>query len=118
MAKAKTARRGSYRKAKKLRRRARVTVPVAILLGMSPVVASGIEGFQVGGFSAQGLRIAANNMSQRLIGWDSMGGQFTPQLLKQGLFPLVGGVLAHKLVGGMLGVNRFLGRAGVPLLRI
>lgn len=115
---AKLKRRRSFRRRVRAYRRPRMTVPLSILLGMAPVVASGIEGFQVGGFSANGLKIAANNMSQRLIGWDAVGGHFTPGLLKQGLFPLLGGMLAHKLLGGSLGLNRFLGRAGVPLIRI
>lgn len=119
MAKAKTKRRRrSYFGRVRHYRRPHVTVPLAILLGMTPMVASAIDGFQVGGFSAQGLRIAANNVSQRLIGWDAVGRQFTPGMLKEGLFPLVGGVLAHKLLGGGLGINRFLARSGLPMVRI
>ena len=38
--------------------------------------------------------------------------------LQYGLYPLIIGALVHKVLGGMLGVNRMLGRAGVPVFRL
>jgi len=43
--------------------------------------------------------------------------KFDPSLLAHGFGPLLGGFLIHK-VASKLGVNRELGRAGVPILRI
>lgn len=37
--------------------------------------------------------------------------------MKEGLLPVMVGILVHKLAG-RLGINRALGRAGVPIIRI
>ena len=38
--------------------------------------------------------------------------------LQYGLYPLIFGALVHKVVGSILGVNRMLARAGVPVFRL
>jgi len=66
-----------------------------------------------------------NLLMATYTGWDpgyagGMGpGVWRPGLLKQGLGSLIIGALVHKFVGGSpLNVNRALGRAKIPFLRL
>jgi hypothetical protein len=51
-------------------------------------------------------------------GYDSRDGSFNAGLMRYGTLPLVVGIAIHKIVGGMLGVNRLLARTGLPVIRI
>jgi len=42
---------------------------------------------------------------------------FNASLMRQGLVPALMGFLVH-MIAGRLGVNRAIGRAGIPLVRI
>lgn len=48
----------------------------------------------------------------------SGGKAFSTWRLGYGLYPLLAGFAVHKIVGGMLGVNRMLGAAKVPYIRL
>jgi hypothetical protein len=45
-------------------------------------------------------------------------GKFRPEWIVATYGPMVIGGLIHKYVGGKLGINAMLGRAGVPLIRV
>lgn len=121
MAKQKSRRRYSFRKANRHYSRPKMTLPVAVIAGLAPTIAAGINGFQVGnsaGGFARGLSFAASQMSAYLTGWNYEEMRFRFDLMSKGLLPLLLGVAAHKVVGGMFGVNRLLSRAKMPLVRI
>ena len=112
MATAKTKTVVVYKKAKKKNRRSKFTLPLAVVAGFAPGASRTIGHFQNGGVQG-GL----NELSRIYIGYDRDSGQFQPWLLRYGLYPVVAGVLIHK-VAGLLGVNRMLARAGIPFIRI
>jgi hypothetical protein len=89
-----------------------MTIPLAVIGGFVPLATFAWEGYQVGGSSNAGARIA-----QRLTGIDSTTHQFIVKELVMGWGPIIAGILMHK-VANKLGVNAALGRAGVPLLRL
>lgn len=103
------------------RRPRKFTLPVAAVAGLIPLAGRGIEGFQsgyaAGGF-ASGMHLLGTRLTSGLTGWDADLNTWDWTALKSGLLPMILGVLAHKVVGGMLGVNQMLGRAGVPVVRV
>jgi len=99
------------------RRRSSLTIPIAPTLGlvkglMFPFGKSNIERAQSGDWN--GI------MDATLAAYTgfNLKGQFNANYLLEGTVPLIVGLLVHKVVGGTLGVNRALGRAKVPILRI
>jgi len=78
-------------KSKRRYRKPKTTIPVAVVVGGFPLIASVIRGWRNETFRG---------------------------FMVNGTIPLVAGVLIHKFIGGSLGVNRALGRAHVPFLRI
>jgi len=95
-------------------RRARsTTVPIAVLAGLAPGVARSIEGFKKDGFRGASYRLCND-----FTGYDAYNTAWNASELKYGLLPLVAGFAVHWLVGGKLGVNRALGRANVPFIRL
>jgi hypothetical protein len=56
-------------------------------------------------------------MREHLLGFDNQG-KFRPEWIVRGWGPVVLGGLIHKYIGGKLGINAMLGRAGVPLIRV
>lgn len=87
------------------------TLPLAVVGGFMPLI-TGIWARKDFGFAQIGQFILS---SQTGFDWD---GGFHPASLKYGLVPELGGFLVHWLVGGKLGVNRMLGKAGIPIVRI
>mgnify|MGYP001585157676 CR=1 FL=1 len=108
-----------YRKSKEKRKhyRRKMTIPLAIVAGFaSPVVRTIQHGRDFGvtgpeGAVAEGTRI--------MLGFNpySTPMKFEAFRLNYGLYPVIGGLLVHKLAG-MLGINRMLARSGIPLIRI
>jgi hypothetical protein len=87
-------------------------------MGFAPLVVTAVKDYR-----KSGAEIAAKSVVCNLTGFDlnnQAGGGWKPELgmLSIGLGPIVAGLLLHKFVGGSLGVNRALGRANIPLLRI
>ena len=99
-------------KAKRTRSKASFTIPMGVIGGFVPLGLFAYEGFKVGGLPNAGGRIA-----QRLTGWDYAHNTFVWSEIAKGWGPIIAGVVAHKLAN-RFGINRALGRAGVPLLRI
>lgn len=94
------------------RSRAGFTLPLAVIAGFGPMTADVIHGFQTGGIAA-----ATNDLLANVTGYDARGKTWSFGLLARGMGPVVAGVLVHKLAG-RLGINRALGRAGIPFIRI
>jgi len=102
-------------KAKKKYRRSRSPkIPMAVVVGTFPLIASIIRGWR-----AETFRGAGKESLYALTGIDiDNQPHFNPAFMVHGTIPLVGGVLVHKFIGGSLGVNRALGRAHIPFIRI
>jgi hypothetical protein len=102
-------------KARAKHRRGGMTIPVAVLAGFAPLglglmsaAKRGLSGDMAGASQEVVIRTTGYNMDNKT--WN--GGIFM-----QSYGPIVAGLLVHKLAG-RLGVNRALGRAGVPFLRV
>ena len=113
MARTRTIRR--YRVARRsVRRKAKgMTIPVAALAGFIP-----LAGVMVTSFKQGGATLAGNNLVSNLTGYDIPTKTWSFGYMEKGTIPIVAGLLAHKLIGQKLGVNRMLANAGVPFVRI
>lgn len=100
--------------AKKKRRYSRkMTIPISMVAGFTPLVASGVRGWKNETFRGMGKELLF-----ALTGVDiDNEPHFNPSFMINGTIPIVMGMVVHKLAGS-LGINRALGRAGVPFLRI
>jgi hypothetical protein len=76
-----------------------------------PLVGKAIGDVQAGG--VQGLR----NTVSAIIPYDPATRKFTMANLGLGLWPIIGGLIVHK-VAGMLGVNRAIASMGIPVFRV
>lgn len=83
--------------------------PIAGILG-APYMTFAIQNAFSGNFTA-----ALGNL-KGMVGISS-NGQFSSQLLRDNMTPIVVGLLAHK-GASMLGVNRILAQSKVPLIRL
>lgn len=112
--KAMTVRKTVYVKAKNRRKSANgFHIPVGIVAGFAPMIAGTLGEVAGGGMSRLG-----HVPLRDLTGFDSDFGKFDSKALVKGWTPIILGIVAHKFIGGRLGVNRALARAGVPLFRI
>lgn len=91
----------------------KTVVPMGVIAGMLPGVARSFSVFQL-----QGAQAAANEFISIYSGFDPITRRFSVANLGYGLMPLFAGLMLSRVVGGMLGVNRLLGRSRIPLLRI
>ena len=92
--------------------RPKMSLPLAVILGFTPLVAYGIDLFKTQGVN--GLK----QLPTTLVPYNPVTHKFDTSMLGYGLWPILTGIAVHKFVGGMLGVNAALARARVPLLRI
>jgi len=97
-------------KRKGRRRKAQMTIPLAVVAGFLP---AGGRLYDNRG-SAQEL---SDTASRIFLGFDPSRGNWDFEELKYGLAPIFVGFLMHKIASG-LGVNRALGAARVPFIRI
>lgn len=97
---------------KGIHRKKRFTVPVAVILGFMPLVGKAVSDVQAGGWSNLRATVPA------LIPYDPVNRRIDFSQMGLGTYPIIAGILAHKIIGGILGVNRVLSRAGVPWIRI
>lgn len=99
-------------KHKKHNGKKKMTIPVAVIAGLAPGVTSVLDrGMNVG------WKSAGNLATEIYTGYNAETGRFNFGSLKGGTMPLVIGFMIHKLAG-MLGINRALASAGIPLVRI
>lgn len=99
-------------KMKRVRRAKKMTLPLAVIAGFAPFAVNTVKNVQ-----SQGLT-GLQQSTKYLIPYDPATRKMSFDYLPVGLFPILGGWLVHKVVGGMLGVNRMLSSAGVPFIRI
>lgn len=88
-------------------------LPLAIVGGFIPFI-----GHTYRNFKNNGAEHALTYFAKPFIPYDPMTGKFAADKLSFGLYPVIAGLLIHWLVGGKLGVNRALGRARIPIIRI
>lgn len=114
MAKAKRGRRRFFRGAKRRGGRRKFTLPLAIVAGFAPAVVDIAANKDALGWGGSALHTTAG-----LIGWDTVGASYVGwnQMRAAGTPAILAGFFAHWLAG-KLGINRALGRAGIPLIRI
>lgn len=96
----------------KRRSRKKFTLPVAVIAGFLPGVGASISDFQT-----YGMKGATTMMSRRYIGFDPQSNTFRPGMMWGGTFPLLLGLIVHK-VAVIMGVNRALASAGIPFVRV
>lgn len=94
------------------RHAAKMTIPLAVVGGFVPLAVRGYNGWHGNGWMG-----AADGVSSGLMGYSVFTGKFEPSAMKQGLAPILLGFGVHWIAGKM-GINRALGRAKVPFLRI
>jgi hypothetical protein len=88
------------------------TLPLAAVAGFVPLGLS-IYNARAGGIAEMGATI-----TKRLTGYDPDTAKWDANNMKCGTFAIILGAAVHWLVGGKLGVNRMIARAGVPIFRI
>jgi hypothetical protein len=95
------------------RRASKMTIPIAPVLGMVPLLARGATEAMKG--NAEWYKYLLNDS----IAYDFDSRTFNMQRAITNFTPLVAGLLIHKFVGGSpLNFNRTLAKAKVPLIRI
>jgi hypothetical protein len=95
-----------------VRRTKKMTLPLAVIAGLAPGIATTAVTVKNSGWQ-MGTRI----LGMSYTGFDYQTGQFSLNSMKTGLLPLAVGTVVHK-AAGMLGINRALAAAGIPLIRI
>ena len=98
---------------KRARSKKQFTIPLAVVGGFMPLAADVIQQYQTGS-TWQGI---ATNAVRDLTGWDNYSRTWSFGNMKEGLIPIVIGLIAHK-VAGKIGINRALSSAGIPWVRI
>lgn len=99
-------------KHKKTHSKKSFTLPVAVVAGLAPGVVTIAKTYQAGG-----LQAASQAATMIYTGYDYNTGKFNAMMLGRGLMPTIAGIVAHK-VAGMLGINRAIAAAGIPVFRI
>jgi len=103
-------------KTKNRRSKRKMTIPLAVVAGFLPL---GVDVYN--SIKGQRPQDIPNTIVNDLTGFNIVD-PYHPQWqfagLKRGLVPIVTGLAIHKFVGGSLGINRMLGNAGIPFIRI
>lgn len=99
-------------KAKAYRKRAGLTVPVAVVAGFTPLVARAITGYQGNGIVGLGDGVLSG-----LTGYSTFDRKWHSDIMMQNLGPIIAGFGVHWLAG-RLGINRTIARARIPFIRI
>lgn len=98
---------------KKRRYRRTLTIPLAPLMGIIPMVDEAVNSAMKGDWN-----MALRHLQWHVLGIDSTG-KFHIDKAISNFIPLVIGLLIHKFVGGSpLNLNRTLARHKIPLIRI
>lgn len=99
---------------KRRSRRGGVTIPLAVVVPVGATVAKTAQHYM----QYQDPFGALSYLCGAYTGYRPDFGDFQAGRMMEGTVPLLIGTVVHKVVGGMLGVNRILGRAKIPFLRI
>jgi len=113
MAKTKTKTRKVSVKAKRSRGKRGFTLPLAAVGGFLPLGSDLVSAVRTGG-----MHSLQNDLIADLTGYNKRDDRWSWRYMQSGTIPIVTGMLIHKFVGGKLGVNRALGQAGVPFIRL
>jgi len=90
------------------------TLPLAAIAGFSPLAWHMVDNIKAFGLP----KGVAGSLSLGLVGYDLGTKKFDFfAAMRLGWGPILAGILVHK-VASRLGVNRLLGRAGVPIIRV
>lgn len=109
------ARRRSYSVVRSVtRRRAKTTIPLAVVAGFLPLGLDVGAQLQSGNWKSAGQVMVHNLLGLNLFGG---GNNFDSQGFAHGIYPIALGFGAH-WAASKLGVNRVIARARIPLLRI
>lgn len=88
------------------------TLPISVVAGMAPgLVAIGTSADKLG------WEAAARTAGLIYTGWDYTTGKFNIKNMSLGFMPIAVGMIVHK-VAGMLGINKAIAAAGIPVFRI
>lgn len=91
-----------------------MTVPLAVVGGLAAGIYEPAQKAMQGDW---GYALAL--LSRNYTGFRPGTGTWEPAYLKNGLLPLVAGLMVHKFVGGSpLNLNRQLAASGIPFFRI
>ncbi|GAH92926.1 unnamed protein product [marine sediment metagenome] len=108
------ARRRRYFPAKRRRHHSNgIKIPLGIVAGFAPYVIDLKKGYDADGFQGMGMYGIRS-----LTGYNYLEHDWRLADMRYGLLPILMGMGIHKFIGGSLGINRALGRAKVPLIRI
>lgn len=101
-------------KKKKRRRANKFTLPITIV---APMAAVGVDVVKYS--NDRGLSSGMYRLTEIMTGYNpnNKSDPWDISRMKSGLFPILAGMVVHK-IAGRLGVNRALGKAGVPYLRV
>jgi hypothetical protein len=88
-------------------------LPLTAILGFAPLIGNGVAQVKANGWNT-GLK----NTVSYVIPYNPNTGRFTASNLGGGLLPILIGFATHYLIGSKLGVNRMLGRMGIPFVRL
>lgn len=106
-----------YIRSKRRRGGKKFTLPIAVMAGLASPVGRTIDhGINQGILGQEG---AIAELSRIMTGFNPFATPITWETwrMRYGLLPVVAGVGIHK-IAGMLGINRAIAQAGIPLIRI
>lgn len=98
------------------RRRAKFTIPLAVVAGIAPLAIDAYGWYRAGSPTGQGIQQAMGNLIQNLTGYDNNLKQWQFAHLMRGWSPIIAGVIVHK-VANRMGINRSI-RRFIPWLSI
>ena len=99
---------------KRRRRKRGMTIPLAVVGGLAAGLAEPAQKLLQGD-----LEYALSILSRNYTGFRPGTGTWEPAYLRNGMLPLVAGLLVHKFVGGSpLNLNKTLAASGIPFIRI
>lgn len=96
-------------KKKRRRRKKQMTIPLALVAGFVPPVRVLVR--------ERSLDDVLLQASMIFLGFDSSAGRWRLDALRFGTIPVLLGFFAHG-VATKIGLNRMLGRSGIPFIRI
>jgi hypothetical protein len=98
---------------KRKRRKGSYTIPLAVVGGFVPAILDIKSAFHVAGFDG-----ALGHVSLLTTGYDPSDGNWKPAFAARYMYgPVILGAIVHKMAGKM-GINKALGRMGIPFFRI
>lgn len=100
------------RPVKKRRHKKSNTVSMSLLAGLAAGLYAPAT-YLMSGDIKNTMRFTSRNYT----GYDPMESRWYPGDIKKGLVPLMIGAMVHK-VAGKIGINRAIGRTGIPFLRV